>query len=289
MQIVKRDRDAGHQRSGVIAAGRKVRREQDVLGCEVQLAVMGSGPDRTAQDQAVADAAKVLRSTYAALPQQVRPWRIEPLPERVSLGDMGSSSAAALRVGVGGDGLDVLGFEADQRHLLVAGPPRSGRSTALATMARGLLDAGRAVAVVAPGRSPLTELDGIPGTHLFGTGDVDAFVALRREHPDCAILVDDADALDGTPLEGILLEAAKLVDAADGLLVIAADLHRASAAYRGLIPELARRGTGLLLGARSPTDGELFRVRVEPDAGRPPGRGFLIADGRATPVQVAAA
>jgi S-DNA-T family DNA segregation ATPase FtsK/SpoIIIE len=256
-------------------------------GCEVQLAFTGSSPAPADQDHAVAMTATVLGLEYAALPERERPWRIAALPEHVGMVDLPSCSGTRLTVGVGGDALDALGFDPEQRRILVAGPPRSGRSTALATITQQLHDEGCTLAVVTTRRSPLNELRGIRGVHLLGADDVDAFVALRREEPDLAIVVDDADAIDGTPLEGALVEAVRLVDTAGGLVAVAVELHRASAAYRGLVPEVARHGTGLLLGPRSPADGELFRMRVDPESGRLPGRGLLVADGTATPIQIA--
>jgi S-DNA-T family DNA segregation ATPase FtsK/SpoIIIE len=84
--------------------------------------------------------------------------RLRPLPPRVDL--------AALTVGPGRLAVGLAGDEAECLHLdpfsgagrlLVAGPPRSGRSTALRSLAGQAHAAGMHTLVAAPGRSPLAE------------------------------------------------------------------------------------------------------------------------------------
>ncbi len=143
------------------------------------------------------------------------------------------------------------------------------------------------VAVITTRRSLLTQLDGTPGLHVLGQDAFDRFVELRRAHPDLGIGVDDAAGLDGRPVEGALVEACRLGEQSRGVVVIAVDSRRASAAFRGIIPELSRAGTGLLPQPTATADGDLFRVRVEPSATRCPGRGLHVSDGVATGIQVA--
>ncbi|HEU5144021.1 MAG TPA: FtsK/SpoIIIE domain-containing protein, partial [Dermatophilaceae bacterium] len=102
-------------------------------GCEVQVAFHGTSPAREAQDAVVAQVAAALSATHVDLPQRSLPWRIHPLPERVPLDGLLAASPTDLVVGVGGDSLEPLGFDLslDGRRILVAGPARSGRSTAL--------------------------------------------------------------------------------------------------------------------------------------------------------------
>ena len=46
-------------------------------------------------------------------------------------------------------------------------------------------------------------------------------------------------------------------------------------------------GRGILIAPRSPLDGDIFGLRIEPDSHPPPGRALLVADGTALPVQLA--
>jgi S-DNA-T family DNA segregation ATPase FtsK/SpoIIIE len=101
------------------------------------------------------------------------------------------------------------------------------------------------------------------------------------------VLVDDCECLDGTSIENALVEVTRLVEQAGGLVAAALDTRRSATAFRGLVPELSRSGTGIVLCPSSATDGDLLRTRVEPQSVRTPGRGLLVTDGLATPTQVA--
>ena len=195
----------------------------------------------------------------------------------------------SLSLGLGGDDATTVHLDPARsgRRLLVAGPARSGRSTTLALIAQQLVAAGRPVAVVTGRRSRLCELADLPGLHLLTTADVDAFVELRRATPELGILVDDAENLSSTPMEAALVEATTLVEAAEGVVVVAAETQRALGLFRGLVPEVSRDGCGILLSPASAADGDLLRVRVDVPTERRPGLGFVVADGSCTPVQVA--
>ena len=67
--------------------------------------------------------------------------------------------------GVGGDELSGVGpdLAAGVAAFTIAGPVRSGRSTALVSMARSFLTAGAQLVLVTPRPSPLRDLAGQPG------------------------------------------------------------------------------------------------------------------------------
>jgi S-DNA-T family DNA segregation ATPase FtsK/SpoIIIE len=246
--------------------------------------------DETEVQLAIADVSAAERAhRWDPPPPGAGPWRVLPLPDVVDGGRLPAAGPDDLLVGLGGDDLAPLGFDLarDERRIVVAGPPRSGRSTALEAIAMRLLAAGRVVAVITTRRSPLTELAGPAGLHVLRADEADRFVQLRQAHSDLGILVDDADGLDGSAIEGPLVEATRLVERAAGVVVICVDSRRASTAFRGIVPEMARAGTGLLLQPTTPADGDLFRIRIEPSPTRRPGRGLHVSDGLATGIQVA--
>lgn len=218
------------------------------------------------------------------------PWTVRPLPRAVELADLGAGPGdpALLPLGLGGDA--ALPMHLDLRtlpqRLLVAGPARSGRSSALAVLARALASAGRHVLVLATPRSSLPGMTAGAGCTVLGPTDRDAFVSARRADPDLCVVVDDVERFDGTPLAEALLEACGLLDGTDGLVVGSAELARAAAAFRGLVPELARDGHGLVLGAGSASDGDLLGARLDGPFERRAGRGHLVRDGQAVPVQL---
>ena len=271
------------------ASGRPPGRAIDLrTGHEVQLVTPTTGSllDEVAR---VADAQRdgLTRTTGPAGAPSGGPWRIAALPERVELDEL-PTARDTLWIGIGGDTATPSALPLGPGgRVLVAGPSRSGRSSTLATIGHQLLEQGRSVTVVSPRRSALSTWAAIRDCPALTQQDAADLVRTRQDDPDLCLLVDDAELVDGSPAEAALLEAARLVDGTDGVVVVGADLTRANAAFRGLVPEVARDGVGILLGATSPGDGDVLGVRLEVEATRRPGRGHLVVDGRATPLQVA--
>ncbi|GAA2025854.1 hypothetical protein GCM10009740_14480 [Terrabacter terrae] len=216
------------------------------------------------------------------------PWRITALPAHVPLEGL-SPGGEELVLGLGGDEAGPVGLTPGpgRRRFLVAGPNRSGRSTVLTTTGERLAQQGRHVVVLCPRRSPLSSWAGSRRLRTFTTKDVAEVVEVRRADPDLCVLVDDVELVDGSPVEVALVELVRLVDDTDGFIAVAAELTRANGAFRGLVPEVARNGCGLILGATSPSDGDVLGVRLEVPAVRRPGRGELVVDGGTVPTQVA--
>ncbi|MEO7753047.1 MAG: FtsK/SpoIIIE domain-containing protein [Terracoccus sp.] len=257
-------------------------------GTELQVAHTGATPAPADQRAAVREAAR--RATERHRGRGPVPWQVRALPTRVGAEAL-RRRPGLLAVGVGGDDGATVGFDTARgvRAVLVAGRRRTGRSTALATIALELLGAGRDVAVIAPPRSPLRDLAPQHGLTVLGPTDVEAFVGLRRARPDLSVVVDDAETVEGSALEAVLVEVAhRLVDT-DGSLAVAADLARCAAVYRGLVAETARGGSGLVLCPTAAADGDLFAVRLDVPPRHHPGRGVVVEDGVALPVQVAVA
>lgn len=264
-------------------------------GRELQLAVPGRGPSPEETREAI----NAVRDTHAhrnhpagstscSTPGAPRPLRIAELPTHIELADVPALPGlpdGALVLGVGGDDAAPLAIGSGHRRILVAGTSRSGRSTALAALGERLLAGGRRVVTICPRRSPLSMWSETHGCTAVTTHDDVGLVAARRSDPDLCLLVDDVELVDGSPVEEALVQATGLVDGTEGLVAVAAELARANAAFRGLVPEVARDGCGLLLGPVSPTDGEVLGVRLELPVERRPGRGFLVVDGVAQPFQ----
>ncbi len=254
---------------------------------ELQVAHGGVTPSEPDQRAAVADAARRARAS-ADPARAARPWRVRSLPDRVGPGDL-RRRPGLLAVGVGGDDARTVGFDltTGARALLVTGRRRTGRSTTLATLTLELLRAGRAVAVLATSRSPLLGLGPGEGLTVLTPSEIDHFVTLRRSRPDLAVVVDDAETVEGGPIEGALLEVARRLDAEAGVLVVGADTSRPGAAFRGLVAETVRSRSGIVLCPTAPVDGELLGVRIDVPPRRRPGHGVLVTDGECLPLQVA--
>ncbi|MBB5867370.1 S-DNA-T family DNA segregation ATPase FtsK/SpoIIIE [Allocatelliglobosispora scoriae] len=261
------------------------------------------GPVETQLAEAEPATARLIQR-WAGMPASQLPQRIDPLPAAI-----GEDELAALRLtgpprptgpawctlGCGGDHLAPVDVELEQ-GFLIAGPPGSGRSTALAAIAASL--AGRAsgqlpLVVLCPRRSPLRDLDGAPGIRAVLDGSVAGEVADALAQVPAAVIVDDAEQLaDGAVAQ--LLEDFVRRARDNGSLVVAAgttdDLQLQR--FRGWLNLLRRNRRGLLLSPASHVDGELFDLQLPRSTGGawPPGRALHVGRGaQPSSIQVTAA
>ncbi|MET8156187.1 FtsK/SpoIIIE domain-containing protein [Sphaerisporangium sp. NPDC005289] len=267
--------------------------EQGVV--ESQIALLCDDPSGPAQVAALQDLA---RAAAEAFPEPAAPLRVDALPLRVTAaqaldlapGFKPPSPLWAL-LGAGGDALAPLGVDllAQGPAAVVAGPSRSGRSSALVTAVRFLLGQDTPVALVAPRRSPLRELSGEPGVLGVLTSDVQDLAALVAGQERYVVVVDDAELVSpDSPLGQALEETLRSGRDGEHALLIAGTTGDLATAYRGFVAEARKARTGLLLSVQSPADGDLFNVRLPRGAvGGPPGRGLLVTSGTPVPVQAA--
>ena len=222
-----------------------------------------------------------------AAPGGDRPLSVPELPAAPVL-PLPASSEHPLRlpVGPGGDEGDVLTVDlARTGGLLVAGPPGSGRTTALESCARHLAAAGVAVLHVVRSARLADAVTG-PGQHLLDATDIggwQAWLAGRHGAPG-AVVVDDSAVLADSAVLGALTAVEAVPDVVPLVAGTAAEL---SVAFRGPVPTLRRRRSGLLLSP-APGDADLLGIRLPrtPVPARP-GSGWLVVAGTAQRVQVA--
>ena len=297
--ILRHDHPDGYLAAGLPAGatldgfppGRALTAEPDPI--EVQIAIVGTDPAGTAQvaelrHRAPADARES---------GQRGPVRLRPLPAQLTLASLAGTetdkTTGPLRtlIGVGGDAAAPvwLDLAADGPGALIAGPPRSGRTTALRTIALGLTRQGTGVVLVAPSRSRLRELVGNPGVlGSCGEPTEPPLATIVAGHPGrpLAVLVDDLDHFADSPIEAGIADA--LGSGHAGWAVVATGgIEALATAYRGPAALIRRYRYGILLMPRRPSDGDLFGIRVVGPAPRLPGRGLLVASGVEVPLQVA--
>ncbi|AXI81272.1 FtsK/SpoIIIE domain-containing protein [Peterkaempfera bronchialis] len=267
---------------------------------EVQIAVLGPDLSGTAQASLLTALGEELTVREAEVPEERRPIRLDVLPDLVRYAD-----AMALRrdpgplrplVGVGGDTLTALGPDlADVPTFVIAGPPRTGRSTALAVVARSLLESGTGLIVLAPRRSPLRDLAGVPGVAaLFTDAELSAadFRAALRDVPEdqAVILVDDAELYMQSEIDSDLALLARGGAGPGWGLVAAGNAESLALGLAGWTGQVKRNRSGMLLSPQSLSDGEVVGVRLSRGVvGQPPrpGRGLLhLGDGALLTVQV---
>jgi S-DNA-T family DNA segregation ATPase FtsK/SpoIIIE len=193
--------------------------------------------------------------------------RLCPLPRQVALADLAVPTSAVC-LGVGGDQATPISVDltGSRTLLLVAGPPRSGRTTLLATV---LAQSRTECVVVAPPRSPLVgqaRRVGVP-VLLPGAGPADL--------PSNGLaLVDDVEQFVDSPL-GDALERWLAADARRAA-VVAGRTDALAVGYRGLLARLRAACCAVVLHP-APGDPAVIAVPVPGSrAARPPGRGVLV-------------
>jgi S-DNA-T family DNA segregation ATPase FtsK/SpoIIIE len=154
-------------------------------------------------------------------------------------------------------------------HALVAGAPRTGRTTALATLAASAVAVGASVVAVGP------HPDGWAGagvTHL-GSDHPDLLEAVERAGP-LLVIVDDADR---TAEDHPVLAQVARDRRADRHVVAAGRADRFRSLYAHWTRELRADRTGLLLAPDPDLDGELTGARLprRPPVALGPGRAWL--------------
>ena len=255
-----------------LAAGRAVRAGD---GLDVQIARPEGGDFASAAAEVAA----------AAAPAGRGPARIGSLPPKVTFGDLPGSALSEdrridIRFAMGDLSLAPTGFALhDGEHALVLGPPRTGRTCALAAMGAAARCAGIEVVVVADRPGDLAQLLGMEPVPVAEIGTHDAPDGRRL------LLVDDADRVSDPA--GLL---AGLAAGRDGSchLVASATAERLRSSYGHWLNEMRTCRTGVLFRP-GPLDGDLLGAtlpaRLEPLP--VPGRGLVVADGAAAVVQVA--
>jgi S-DNA-T family DNA segregation ATPase FtsK/SpoIIIE len=257
---------------------------------EFQCAIVGADAGGEAQQAAVTAAAAELAARW---PGEQAP-AVATLPDTVSRADLrGLSRALRPVIGIGERELAPVAIDLDEGHLLVAGPIRSGKSGALATVAAGLreADAELRLVLLAPRRSPLTTLD-LWSAAARTAADITAVCAELEQTADdsgaqmTVVVVDDGQELFDTAAAESLETMVRRGRDAKLRLVVGCDVGAALRAYGGWMAELKKDRQGLLLQPDPDTDGDLFGLRLPRLRRNPPGRGYLITRLGAEPVQV---
>lgn len=235
--------------------------------------------------------------SYRPSGQAPRPFRLDPLPTHVGVGDAlallpSTATRPAPIVAVGGDELVAIAPDLERSSCFaVIGPARSGRSTVLMAAAESATLTGAEVVLVSPRPGSMRQVERQPGVRVADAtaAHIEAVLALGRGGR-LVLVVDDVDQLD--PSVDDALHAAVRGSVPGAFLLVAGTAEGIGYGLRGWRAEVRRAGQGLLLSPRSPTDGELIGARLSRDVvGGPirPGTGLLQRPGEvvmsvATPV-----
>ena len=260
-------------------------------GQEVQVAVFGGSAEPTGQARALEKlAGSMVRAGAVAAPP------IAVLPELVSLGDLPVLADGLPAFAISDETLEPLGFDPNSAFL-IAGPPGSGRSTALLTLAVAFRRMHPAIELVYFGhaRSPLAG-DALWGRSALGPERVATLANELTEElratdggaPGVAVVIDSVGEFLSTdadmPLQN-LMKACRSV----GVFVMAEGATSDVSGSWPLLQAIKAPRHGLVLQPDQPDGDVLFKTgfpRVR-RADFPPGRGLYVRQGRVARVQVA--
>lgn len=255
----------------------------------LQVAVLG--PDGTPEEEAAA-LQRIATETEPASADNV-PRRVGLLPTEVALETLRSSERSLSgNIGVTESDLSEATVDLSTAHFLIAGPYRSGRSTALLTIARAIRasTANAELWLLATHASPLAGQSLWDRVALGAAACEEAIAALAEGPPPNPLLlfVDDADEFAEGPCS-YALEPLVRQRGGDTRVIAAAEslaLHRS---FGGWLSELRKHKKGLLLDPDLDLDGDLLGTKLPRRQKRafPPGRGYLVDRGRLELVQTA--
>lgn len=199
-------------------------------------------------------------------------------------------AARGLRVPIGLRDADLSPAWVDltQRHFVVSGPYRSGRSTVLGTLALSLRETCD-LWLFAPRRTPLTELDcWVPDRVVTGVDavsealtEIDQLVESREPGASLrpvAVMIDDATEIADAPTAYTLEMTARRARDRGVHLAISGETYALRMSISGWIRECRKDSLGVLLDPDLDRDGDLLNARLprHVPGGFPPGRGFLV-------------
>jgi S-DNA-T family DNA segregation ATPase FtsK/SpoIIIE len=265
-------------------------------GLELQVALPGDDPAGEAQAAAIAAHGERLRARHGERGAQP----VEPMPTRIPRASLPAPRRELAAVlGLGDAELEPVEVDLADRHFLVVGPYRSGRSTTLAALCESLSRSERApeLRLLAPRRSPLVALE-LWSAVASGTEACEAAAAELAQTVEArtggdarplVIVIDDAEelaeSLGAQPLETVVRRGRDL----DVRVLAACERQAAQRAFTGWLRELRKEEHGLLLAPDADVDGDILGVRLPRRTNPvfPPGRGYLVERGTIQLVQVA--
>lgn len=244
-------------------------------------------------------------------PVRVKPFRVDPLPVRLSVADVLTRMSGIQAPDI--PAADARGPDtySPDASVAVSDPETASLPTASRRLVVGMggdepapaamrLPRGAALAVLgSAGAGKSTFLASLPGLNPSVCGwlrpgpeqnTADFWMDVHRDAVagqlprDAILLVDDADLLPATSQQHLADLNSR------GWTVVFSAAFSQSLIQRVPLSLSARSGgKGILIAPRSPLDGDLYGLRIEPDPHPPPGRALLVADGMALPVQLAMA
>jgi len=265
-------------------------------GHEVHVATVEGTEDASTEALALAALAQQLAAATEERALAVQPLPLQVAASELPIADRPWTAAFAL------DDLDLapVTMSLEDSHFVVIGPYRSGRSTALDTLAAALRASTPRLTMhlLTPRRSLLTGSGSEWSSVSRGLDACESKIAELLDdligaasgpEPDPVLVVlDDAGELVESPAGGSLEQLLKRGRDAHVRVVMSLEAGQARH-YAAWVREIRKDGRGMLLDPNLDLDGELLGVRLprRSNALFPAGRGYVVKDGRVVLAQVA--
>lgn len=254
---------------------------------EVQVTVLGGSPNTARQAAAIERLATEMLASSKRAPAPP----VERLAERVRLVDLPTEVGGLPAVGLSDETLAPIGFVPED-ILLVVGPPQSGKSSVLASMALSVRRVRPGPLVyMAAGRSPLEGM--VPWDSVMVGPDLVADAAEELIHSidegrlPAAVVLDDISGFVSSSAEAGLLDLVK--SCRSNGVFLATDSETSSLGSWALQAAVKAPRHGIALQPDQFDGDNVFKTAF-PRVSRadfPPGRGFYVRAGRVGKVQFA--
>ncbi|MCW2790383.1 MAG: cell division protein FtsK [Aeromicrobium sp.] len=252
-----------------IPEGRGFRSE---TGLELQFALLGEDTSGQAQAGYLRAIAAESVERHATVPRSARPFRVDVLPTRITFDEAWTMRETTepqplwAMVGVGGDELTAVGLDLSRTPVaIVAGPPRSGRSTVLLSVAESLLRGGTELVIAAPRPSPLRDLAGRDGVRTVLTSSALTEAELKPLIEDgdgpVVLLIDDGELLKDIDAKDYLKSLQRICGDIGRGIVLGGDSGEVGSGFSGWQVEMKGR-QGVVISPQGTSDGELIGVRM---------------------------
>jgi DNA segregation ATPase FtsK/SpoIIIE, S-DNA-T family len=249
---------------------------------ELHLASVSDDPAGHAQAEAIGTLSQNLAAAY-----QARSRPLPELPETVEL-EHPSTRRLTSPLGVVDLTLDVVDVDLNRQNVVVTGPPLSGKSSTLATIAWGLrASTGDDVKLLAMGSStsPLANLDVWDGAAFSRARQLGLAnrlgERLMEEEGTDVLFVLFVDAVEDVEDSKVIRQLEMAVKADVLRLVVACESTTLAKAYSGWLSALRRNRSALMLQPenKAEVDATLgVKVALRPEQDFPAGRGIYVAN-----------
>ncbi|MBT1174495.1 cell division protein FtsK [Bifidobacterium sp. LC6] len=288
-----------------IPDGRGYRSED---GAEIQVAQIRQGLSGQAESELIrATGAELKAGRDHDLPRAVMPFRVEQLPQELSLEQVHEcireygdeflpehGNKYRIPLGIGGEDNEPILFDPGEAPMLpIYGTQQSGKTSMLVTIVNGALLGGYHVVIVAPKNNDLRKFEGASGVDQVITEPSDVTEDLLSSHADDSHMLfvfDDCQLLKDIPASDWLQSQIGVIEGTGAGFVFAGDIAEFPTGFGNWGSKIKTLRQGVMLKPDEVIYQDLINIRLrraDLSADMPAGRGFIHLGGLSVTMQVA--